>query len=76
MRAWHTLHISFVHIFQYISEHILGDKYIYFNLSLSIYIYISLVAKKHTYIYACTLCAKARVPLIMCVCTRSMIPKP
>ena len=40
---------AFVHIFQYISEHIRGDIYIYFNLSLSIY--ISLVAKKHTYIY-------------------------
>ena len=72
MRACHTLHISFVHIFQYISEHILGDKYIYINLSLSIYIYI-VGGQKHTYIYACTLCAKARVPLIMCVCTRSIV---
>ena len=48
MRACHTLHISFVHIFQYISEHILGDIYIHISISLSIY--ISLVAKKHTYI--------------------------
>ena len=51
MRACHTLHISFVHIFQYISEHILGDKYIYFNLSLSIYIYI--VGGQKTHLYIC-----------------------
>ena len=50
MRVCHTLHISFMHIFQYISEHILGDKYIYFNLSLSIYIYIVGVQKTHLYI--------------------------
>ena len=37
MRAWHTLHISFVHIFQYISEHILGDIYTFQSLSRSIY---------------------------------------
>ena len=74
MRAWHTLHISFVHIFQYISEHILGDIYIFQSLSLDLYIVGG--QETHLYIYACTLCAKARVPLIMCVCTRSMIPKP
>ena len=72
MRACHTLHISFVHIFQYIS---LGDIYIYFNLSLDLYIVGG--QKTHLYTLALNSCAKARVPLIMCnVCTRSMIPKP
>ena len=39
MRAWHTMDISFVHIFQYIFEHILGDIYIYISISLSRSIY-------------------------------------
>ena len=75
MRACHTLHISFVHIFQYISEHILGDKYIYFNLSLSIYIYIVGGQKTHLYIRMHFMRKGAGASLIMFVCTRSMIPK-
>ena len=53
---------------------------VYLNIFLGISISISRSIyrwwPKNTHIYACTLCAKARVPLIMCVCTRSMIPKP
>ena len=71
MRACHTLHISFVHIFQYISEHILGDIYI----SISLSIYISLVAKKHTYIRMHFM-RKGAGASNNNVCVHSMIPKP
>ena len=49
-RMAYLAHIIRAYISIYIYEHILGDKYIYFNLSLSIYIYIVGGQKTHLYI--------------------------
>ena len=48
MRACHTLHISFVHIFQYIFEHILGDIYIFKSLC---YLDLYIVGGQETHLY-------------------------